>query len=205
MLKLIITSLVFTFLSMTTHSHETIIESWSFVKEEAGMKLYTRTIEGFEYKEVKVVTNLQSDLSKARNYLINPENIKHWLSGCTHSEIIKISNSKSEYYATFDAPWPISDRDDVGEIVLQEYSDARVEYAFQSTPKALKKESGYVRVPFSKGKIILTRDSVEEIELTFQFLVDRGGTLPGYIKDYLESSSPLKTAKSLRHVLESLE
>ena len=205
MLKLIISSLVFTFLSMTTHSNDTIVESWSFVKEEAGIRLYNRTIEGFEYKEVKVVTNLQSDLSKARNYLINPENIKQWMSGCTYSEVINIGNSKSEYYAKFDAPWPISDRDDVGEIVLEEYSDAKVVYAFHSTPSALKKKSGYVRVPFSKGKIILSKNSSEVIELTYQFLVDRGGTLPGYLKDYLENSSPLKTAKRLRDILESLE
>lgn len=204
MVKLFVSFISIFFFNIGPTTIDSVDISWSFVKEEEGIKLYNRSIDGFEYKEVKVVLDLDLELSKAREYLLNPENIKYWMSGCSDSQVHSLGESSSMYYAVFDAPWPISDRDDFGEIKVMHETEDLLKFQFQSNPEGMPKKSRFVRVPYSKGTILIKKTNDQKVELTYQFLVDRGGNLPAYLKDYLENSSPLNTAKKLRINLESL-
>ncbi len=181
-----------------------IVADWNFVKEENGVKLYNRAIEGFEYKEVKAVLSMDFDMDKAKHYLMEPSNIEKWMSGCSMSVEKKNEGTAKEYYAIFDAPWPVSDRDDYGRLEIKEDTESTLKIDFESKPNGTPKVSNMVRVPFSKGHIKIEKLPSGAKVLTYQFLVDRGGSLPGYLKDYLETSSPLNTVNKLRDVLEKL-
>lgn len=202
MLKLFITSFIFTILSPFSPSDTVAVEDWSFVKEIKGVKLYSRAIEGFEYKEVKAVLDVKVDLDKAKSYLEDPDNIEKWMSGCTMSVTKKSEDRSKEYYAIFDAPWPISDRDDYGRIELEEHSETILHLSFKSIPDGAPEVSDMVRVPFSKGHIRIEKLDSGKSLLIYQMLVDRGGSLPGYLKEYLENTSPVNTIHSLKETLE---
>lgn len=190
---------------MTSFAQEvptTDADDWQFIKEDKGVKLYNRTIEGFEFKEVKAILDINVDLGNAKTFLENPNNIVKWMSGCRISVSKKRFETHSEYYAIFDAPWPVSDRDDYGKIVLEEDTEKTLHLSFKSMPDGTPEVSKMIRVPYSKGHI-----KIEELPsgykiLTYQMLVDRGGSLPSYLKDYLENSSPVNTIQKLKSVLE---
>lgn len=179
-------------------------EDWSFVKEEKGVKLYTRSIDGFEYKEVKLNLSVKTDLHKAKDFLFNPDNIVMWMSGCSQSKAISRSSKTQIYYAIFDAPWPITDRDDIGKITLEEMSSENLLMSFQSTPEAKPVNSKYVRIPYSSGLIDIRPGSNGMMNLEYRLLVDRGGKLPSYLKEYLETTSPFKTVELLKDRLEAI-
>ena len=202
MLKLFITSVLFSMLTPINSGDTLIVDDWRFVKEEKGVKLYSRSIKGFEYKEVKAVLSINVDLKKAKHFLANPNNIEKWMSGCSMSVTKKTEDHSREYYAIFDAPWPVSDRDDYGRIVIEEHTETVLHLSFKSIPEGAPKVSNMVRVPYSKGHIKIEKlDSGKSI-ITYQMLVDRGGSLPGYLKDYLENTSPVNTIHKLKATLE---
>jgi len=80
MIKLFFLSSIFSFYSFSTNVDTIIVEDWNFIKEEDGVKLYNRPIEGFEYNEVKAVLDIRTDISKAKAYLLEPSNIEKWMS-----------------------------------------------------------------------------------------------------------------------------
>ena len=180
-----------------------VSEDWSFIKEENGVKLYSRSIDGFEYKEVKLNLEINADIINAKDLLYNPDNIKLWMSGCSQSNAVSKRGNTQSYYAIFDAPWPITDRDDVGEIQLVENSNKRLVMKFKSTPDAKPLNSKYVRIPFSTGLIDISVDNTNRMNLEYRLLVDRGGKLPSYLKEYLETTSPFKTAVLLKDLIEN--
>ncbi|GLR18407.1 START domain-containing protein [Portibacter lacus] len=204
MIKTTILSFFLGIISFSSPLDTIIAQEWNFVKEENGVKLYSRSIDGFEFKEVKAILNLNIDMNKAKEFLLNPNNIEKWMSGCKMSIVKKSEGNKKEYYSIFDAPWPVSDRDDYGEMILAEDAPHKLRIDFRSLPHATPKVSSMVRVPYSKGHIVIRNNKDGSKELVYQFLVDRGGTLPNYIKEYLENSSPVKTVHQLKVVLEQL-
>ena len=204
MIKLFFLSSIFSLFSLSANTDTTIVEDWKLIKEEHGIKLYSRYIEGFEYKEVKAILNIQTDLAKAKTYLLNPNNIEKWMSGCRMSIDKGTEGKQKKYYTIFDAPWPISDRDDFGVMELMEYTESKLKIDFESKPNGTPKVTSMVRVPYSKGHLIIEIDKSGRKTLVYQMLVDRGGTLPAYLKDYLENSSPVKTVSKLKEVLQVL-
>lgn len=180
------------------------VDGWNLVKEEDGIRLYNRSIAGFEFKEVKAILHLSTDLSKAEKYLLNPNNIEKWMSGCSLSISKKSHGNVREYYTIFDAPWPVSDRDDYGMMELKESTGRKLQIDFKSLPDGTPRISSMVRVPYSKGKLTIEVGANGQKTLTYQMLVDRGGNLPSYVKDYLENSSPVQTVQKLKEVLQNL-
>ncbi|WP_235298864.1 SRPBCC family protein [Portibacter marinus] len=204
MIKSFILSIVFLITATIIPGEESSAQEWKLVKEENGIKLYNRHIEGFEFKEVKAILHLNADLKKASTFLMNPKNIEKWMSGCSMSVEKKSGSNVKDYYAIFDAPWPISDRDDYGRIELRHLSDKRLHIDFRSIPDGTPKVSSMVRVPYSRGKLIIDIDANGKKVLTYQFLVDRGGSLPDYLREYLENTSPVNTVEKLKYTLEKL-
>ncbi len=204
MLKIFIISTLFTFLSNTSLVDTTDNSGWTFIKEQKGAKLYFRQIDGFDYKEVKVILNTNADLKKAKSFLINPNNIETWMSGCTMSVTKKIGTNYSDYYAIFDAPWPITDRDDYGRIELIQDDEYKLHFSFNSIPNGTPSVSNFIRVPYSKGHILINTDKQGRKSLEYQMLVDRGGNLPEYLREYLQQSSPFDTISKLNQVLENI-
>lgn len=204
MIKFLFTTLLISIFSLTPVDSSLDISDWTFIKEEKGAKLYNRTIEGFDNKEIKVILDLNVDLNKTKEFLFSGDNIQRWMSGCNMSESKSSMENEIEYYSVFDAPWPVTDRDDYGKMSLETSSDSELKISFKSVPDGTPKVSSMVRVPFSKGFIhIKTLDDGQK-ELTYQMLVDRGGKLPGYLKDYLEETSPMSTVHNLKKILETL-
>jgi len=204
MIKSVILSLLFVGTAFITPIDTPHAQEWKFIKEHNGIKLYNRHIDGFEFKEVKAILDLNTDLAKASSYLMNPENIEKWMSGCTMSIQKKGFGNSRDYYAIFDAPWPVSDRDDYGRIELKELSEKRLQIEFKSIPDGTPKVTNMVRVPYSRGQMVIDIATSGKKTLTYQFLVDRGGSLPDYLRDYLENTSPVKTVEQLKIVLENL-
>jgi hypothetical protein len=204
MIKLIILSTFFSLFNYGVSIDTSAADGWSFVKEEHGVKLYNRAISGFEFKEVKAVLHVKTDLTKAKNYLLNPNNIEKWMSGCSMSIAKKSNGNTREYYTIFDAPWPISDRDDYGMMELKESSSGKLHIDFKSVPNGTPKVSSMVRVPYSRGNIIIETNGKGDKILIYQMLVDRGGSLPNYVKDHLENTSPVHTVQKLKIILQNL-
>lgn len=179
-------------------------ENWNFIKNDSGMKLYNRNVEGFSVKEIKVVFPLDAEINKVKDYLYSPENIVNWMASCTFSKSEEVFNKHKFYYAIYKAPWPITDRDDYGQVRLLKHTATELKLDFRSIPDGKPISKQYVRVPYSKGQIYLFYNQDGQLQMEYQLLVDRGGTLPEYIREYLETNSPLNTAKNLKGQLENI-
>lgn len=200
-MRLLILSFLLGTLGFNNPKIDTIPE-WTLVKEDQGMKLYNRQVPGYEDKEVKLVFKVDASLDKTKDFLFDPNNIAKWMAGCSYSTTEKVNGESKSYYAIFDAPWPVTDRDDVGIIKLMEKDHKGFQIIFESKPEAKPINKNYVRIPYSKGLINVTRVSNAELEIEYQLHVNRGGSLPYYIKNHLENSSPINTGKNIKDNLE---
>lgn len=101
---------LFLFLILMTTTQTTIAQenpsAWSLVKNDNGIKVYTRTLEHSDYKEFKALVSLDTDLKTLLKFITDADNCTNWQYRCLQ----KINLSDNYLYKLSHLPWPLSDR-----------------------------------------------------------------------------------------------
>ena len=64
-------------------------ENWKLVKEEAGIKVYTKTESGSEYKAFKAEMQVSCKIENIVEVLKNTESINNWVVNCKGVKLLK--------------------------------------------------------------------------------------------------------------------
>ena len=96
----------------TDQELKSALETWEFVKQKDGIKIYTKN-----YPESAVVgfrgqVYLDHPIEKVLGVLMDNEHRKEWVDRLKTSQILE-RKSSDEYimYQVYGLPWPLSDRD----------------------------------------------------------------------------------------------
>lgn len=163
---------------------------WTLEKEEQGVQLFTRSIEGSPFLAVKAVARINAPMIKVLAALGNGEGCTEWRKLCKSSEVIKKVSEQERYvYMVLDLPWPVSDRD----LVMRSHSQldpvtktVTVQLAAASASHPMQ---DYVRAE-SNGEYMVKTLGENLVELTWTMHTDLGGSLsPGMINPQLSSST----------------
>jgi hypothetical protein len=85
---------------------EESVSAWDLVKNEKGIKVYTRTLAHSDYKEFKGIMTLETKLDTLLKFINNAEHCPAWQYKCLKMLIL----SNGYLYKLSDLPWPLSDR-----------------------------------------------------------------------------------------------
>jgi len=98
---------------------ELVAQSWTFVKEKDGIKVYTRRESNSAMKSFKGDVTFKASLQKVYSMLGNDKNNDWWDKAITDVKVLGYKENKYiQYYLVYNLPWPFKKRDIVTETTI---------------------------------------------------------------------------------------
>lgn len=176
------------------------VSDWKLRKEQQGIAVYTRSVEGSSLAEFKGVATVDASIEQLVHTLQDVARFKAWLPVCARAELLKLDGAEQYHYLETDAPFPFSNRDSYYRFTyLPQGKHVRVE--FEALPHHLPPKQGLVRIPFAKGYWLLEHLQPNQTRVTYRALADPGGSIPAWLANAAVVDMPFATLENLREYL----
>ena len=174
---------------------------WKLRRETAGVKIYTRNVEGSPFEEFKgVVTIPNTTLTSVLDVIMDVQHYPVNFPNCGSAQVL-VQKSKYDdiHYITIKAPWPVTDRDAIYEASTTFSKNGR-HAPVKLIPRGDYKEESknFIRVHNGTGFWDLEEVAANTIEVVYQFHADPAGEIPAWLANSVIVSNPLRTLESLR-------
>ncbi len=186
---------------------------WQMVKEEDGIKVFLRDVEGSEYKEYRGEGIVNAELNSLMALMDDTQACVDWMLNCKNPKLIHKVNMIERYvYQVNNLPWPVTDRDMVVHtLISQEPSTRAVTVKLQSVraedlsseiQQHIPSADKYVRVNKLKGFWKFIPLDENRTKAIYQMHVELGGILTPAIVNVGVIKSPIKTIEKMREVVQ---
>jgi hypothetical protein len=175
-------------------------QSWNFVKEKDGIKIYTRNEPNSSLKLYRGEAVIHASMDKVFMLLGTAKNLDWWDKGFRMIKVLKHEDQKFiQYYFIYDMPWPVVDRDLAVESTIK-MDTANGVYTVSSRPmlKAVPENPDLVRITSYWQKWTVKPMDKGNLHVTLEGSVDPGGNIPAWVYNMLVTDMPLNTIRSLR-------
>lgn len=189
--------LFFTLTASMVHSQSD--KEWKLLREEAGIRVYTRNRADSPLKGVKVVTDVRARLSSLVALMKDSPNHHNWVYSSEEACIIKkFSYNHWMFYGRTDAPWPVFDRDMVVEATLcQDEKTKVVRLKSECRHDFLPENSGVVRVKNCHTLWLLEPLDDGRVHVTLEISADLAGGIPAWLLNLVIAKGPYRTVKNM--------
>jgi hypothetical protein len=193
----------FGLLLVLLNSHVYAEEAWNLRKDEQGIAVYSRAVDGSKYKEFKGVVTLQATLANTLALLDDSSACAQWLHLCERSEILEENGIFERFvYQISDLPFPARSRDAIFKIVGSHHKNGTIQIDLTSVPDHIK-ESKYVRIREAYGRYTLQTIDDHHTLLTWTQYVDPTGSLPAFLVNSMVTDIPFKSLLNFRKLVGS--
>lgn len=181
------------------------VSEWKLDKDHDGIIIYTRKVGNYKLKEFKAITTIETSPKVLMDVLREVEHYVDWMSRLAESRILKIENDDKIYvYTESSVPWPFANRDII--ILSHLYWEDEVAFVKMThVPDYIPENKGIVRMPFSKGLWVFKPIGYNTTEITYMFLGEPGGSIPGWLANMFVVDTPYKTLKGLKAFVADIE
>ena len=154
--------------------------TWTLVKDQDGIKVYTRRIASEKFKEVRANFELNATEDQLIGVLENIPHHKDWSYGTKRTFVISKKNKDTIiYYSEVSLPWPLSNRDLVIQLSInRDTLDNMLHIRAKSIPGILPAKPNLVRVPFSIASWDVKVMPNKLLAIQYTLSTDPGGALP---------------------------
>lgn len=175
-------------------------QSWNFVKEEEGIKIYTRIDKTSSLKAYKGEVILHAPMQKACAMVGNGRNLDWWGPDFKNIKVLAYEKNKFvHFYYIYDMPWPMTDRDLAVNAIVKT-DTVTGEYSVLSVPllNVIPENSDLVRIKKYWQNWTMLPMANGNVRITLEGIVDPGGNIPSWFYNMLVSEMPIKTIRLLR-------
>jgi hypothetical protein len=177
-------------------------ENWKLVKEETGIKVYTKSEPGSEYKAFKAEMVVGCNIEKVVGVLKNTNTNNSWVVNCRGVELLKEDGDNQYYYIETSLPWPFESRDMVYHFQYLNINSGQVKVIVTGIPEYIKPKEGIVRMAKTDGYWLLTSTDKNKTDITYQMHVEPGGLIPAWLANPFIKNVPFSTFKELRNIVQ---
>jgi hypothetical protein len=177
-------------------------QDWKLVKEEAGIKVYTKTETGSKYKAFKAEMQASCKIENIVEVLKNTNNINNWVVNCKGVELLKTGDNDQYYYFETSLPLPFENRDMVYHFQYIEVNSQQVKVIVTGIPEYIQPRKGIVRMVKADGYWLLTSIDTFKTAVTYQMHVEPGGLIPPWLANPFIKNVPFSTFKELRNIVQ---
>jgi hypothetical protein len=175
-------------------------QSWNFIKEKDGIKIYTRTEEGKSLKSYRGVTRISSSAETIFAVLEDINDIDWWDKNLTQMKVLlNEKNKRMQYYFVYNSPWPVTDRDLCVEVSMTKdtVTGERKINAF-ALNGVIPERKNMDRIKDYWQTWIITPTGQENSDVVLEGFVDPAGNIPAWIANMLIIETPIKAIKGLK-------
>lgn len=190
---------LFTVLIVASQTAESA--AWELDRDEEGIKVYTREVEGSRYREFKGVTEMETSLASAVGLLDDTSACQDWLYLCETSRVLdQKSWSERFIYQISDLPFPASRRDAIFKATISQPDLQEIRIDLSSRPDYIP-ETDHVRIHESQGFYLLQVIDDDTVRLTWAMYINPAGSLPAFLVNRLLTDIPFKSLLNFREVV----
>ena len=177
---------------------------WKLTKSTNGVDIYTRTKPGWGIKEFKAFVKIKASLTQVEAAIKDAENRSKWMHNTEDTKDIKIVSPNKIYtYSRLDAPWPVSDRDNVTLFTFDRPSPTVVRITMKAAGDYIPEKNGIVRIYRMEGFWELIDLGNGYIKVVQQAVGDPGGSLPDWLANSAIVDNPYNTMLNFKYFVES--
>lgn len=178
-------------------------EHWKLIKDDQDIEVYSRTNTDSLLNSAKGVVSLNTSLDDLLAVLADIKTCSQWLYQCKFAHTVKQASFVERYdYIVTDMPWPVWDRDVVVRSVFQQNrATKQVEIRFSSAPNLVPLKPGLVRVKRMQGRMLLTPQGKNTVQLVYEVSVDPAGKVPKWLVNQTAMDFPFYSLKNLRELI----
>jgi hypothetical protein len=174
---------------------------WSLVKEEDGIKIYSKPEPGSGYNAFKAEMQVNCLIKDIVNVLKNTKNNSSWVVNCKVIKLLKAEGNDQYYYIETILPWPLDNRDMVYRFQYLEITGSQVRINITGIPGYIQPKEGIARITKANGFWLLTSVDANKTLVTYQMHVEPGGFIPAWLANTYIADAPLNTFKGLRKLI----
>jgi len=175
-------------------------QSWVFVKEKEGIKLYTRKDVNNSVKSFKGEVYIHAPVEKVYSLITNVKNFDNWDDDITELRVLLNEKDKHiQYYLVYDVSWPVADRDLVVDaIITTDTLTGIITVEGKPLHNVIPENPNLVRIKkyWQKWTIIPKQPGI--IHLILEGSVDPGGNVPAWLSNMVITDTPLKSIRSIQ-------
>jgi hypothetical protein len=175
-------------------------QSWNFIKEKDGIKIFTSTVLNSSLKSFKGETTFRAKMDKVGLLLGNTKNLDWWDKDISEIKVLASEENKSiQLYLVYDLPWPLTNRDLV--ILSQISTDPLTgEKTVFSTPlsNVVPEKPNLVRIRKFWQKWTIQSLEKGYVHVILEGFIEPGGNIPPWLYNLRITETPLKVIRSLR-------
>jgi len=181
-----------------------LAQSWNFIKEKDGIKIYTRKEAGKSLKSYKGVTDIDSPAEKVFALIEDVNNTDWWDKNFTQIKVLQYEKNKlAQYYLVYKLPWPVTDRDlcvDV-KVTTNPVTGAG---KITATPLsgAITERKDKIRIKEYRQTWTVERVGNNMAHVVLEGYIDPAGNIPEWISNLLIVDSPIKVISGIKQRLE---
>lgn len=181
-------------------THLSFSQNWTLAKNEDGIKVYTRQIEGSSLKEFKGETQIKGTIESFVALLRDVPNFHLFFESAMNPKLLKLQGDTLQiHYLQTKAPWPVSNRDGVYQYLYQYNANQKeLLVGLKALPTYSKKEADFVRVPEASGFWKAKQVTSTEISVVYQLHANPGGSLPAWLANSSSIDLPFNTLTKLK-------
>jgi ribosome-associated toxin RatA of RatAB toxin-antitoxin module len=179
-------------------------QSWDLVKEQDGIKVYTRCEAGKTLKSYKGATVIKAPAEKVFSLIEDIRHTEWWGPGFSQIKVLSYEkNKRAQCYLVYDSPWPVSKRDLFVDVTVN-IDPARSIYTVRSVPftSAVPQPRDMVRIRNYSQTWTISPAGVNQANVVLEGYVDPAGNIPVLISNVLATQAPLNTILGIRKLAE---
>ena len=194
----------FLFFLAMAFSGSLFAQSWDFIKEKEGIKIYTRMESGNSVKSYKGVTEINAPAEKVYAMIEDVNHTEWWDKNLNQIKVLVYEKDKrAQYYLIYDLPWPITDRDLCVNVTVNIDPATGVRKVIAGPlPGLMPEVGGMVRIRdyHQTWTIKPTAKGTAYVEL--EGCVDPAGSIPDWLSNMVIVDSPLKVIGGVKKQME---
>jgi len=173
---------------------------WVLEMDKNEIMIWTRETGSSRVKSFKAITTLTASVEQLATVLNDVEAYPEWMSDVEYTEVLEeISENERFYYFEVNAPWPVSNRDNIVHFILKK--DPKT-MGFKVTvigeASYIPQKPDIVRIPESKGSWEFIPLENGGSKVIFEYAADPGGKLPTWAINMFIVDGPFKTLSNLK-------
>ena len=172
---------------------------WELKRDLDGIEVFTRSVDGSPYKEVRSRSTITGvTLSSLVALIEDAEACPNWADKCAESYLVeRVSPTESLIYTHNDMPFPVSDRDVVARVIWQQNTEPlSVTMTSTAISGVVEAKRGRLRLTNANALWEFSPNLDGSITVVNQAHIDPGSSIPGWVTNMLLVDTPFETMKS---------
>lgn len=179
---------------------QTYAQSWKFIKEKDGVKLYSRHENGNTLQTFKGVSEFKVPLEKVFTVLEDIHNREWWDKNLDQIKLLKYEkNKKSQYYLVYKMPWPFANRDMYVDVTTTINSSSG-ERKLTAVPLVgiYPENKNLVRIKNYRQQWLVRPINRDLTYIELEFYISAAENLPEWLINMIMTETPMNAINGLR-------